>query len=261
MTHCSWTPTAYLFPLMLLYFLLFRVQITDCLSIPTIKMMHNHCILWMETLWTLKCHHSPICSSAVIYFPGDNIRYTGRHNAEVRTKFITLISGCTTRAATDQRKESGMEDLQSSPSSFRLRANFLWMRRGTLGKVPRNGYVPVGVVPETEGGRGPLSEWPFSLMDTTVHWFPPEPASATTALTAPWKVCTAPPGSPACVTASHPFRWWGFLWMQVKLCLEEEGISAKASWNPATVRSCEINAQLSKSVSQGNQYCSQTELI
>lgn len=261
MTHCSWTPTAYLFPLMLLSFLTFRVQITDCLSIPTIKMMHNYCILWMEMLWTLKCHHSSICSSAVIYFPADSIQYTGTHNAEVSTKFITLISGCTTHAATDEQKQSGMEDLQSSPSPFRLCANFLWLRHGSSGKVPINGYVPVGVVLETEGCRGPLSERPSSLMDTTVHWFPPEPTSATTALPAPWEVCTAPSVSPACVLASHPFHWWGFLWMQVKLCLQQESISGKASWNPATARSCEVNDQLSKSVSQGNQHCSQTELI
>lgn len=100
MTHCPWTPTAYLFPLMLLSFLISQIWIADCLSIPTIKMMHNCCILWMETLWTLKCLHSPICSSAVIYFPADNIQYTGTHSVEVSTTFITLISGHTLHAAT-----------------------------------------------------------------------------------------------------------------------------------------------------------------
>lgn len=158
MTHCPWTPTAYLFPLMLLSFLIFRIWIADCLSVPTVKMMHNYCILWMETLWTLKCHHSPICSSAVIYFPADNIQYTGTHNAEVSKTFITLISGRTKHAATDQRKWSGLEDLQSSPSPFRLCTNFPWLRHGTSGKEPRHGYLPVGGVPKTGGCRCPLSE-------------------------------------------------------------------------------------------------------
>lgn len=84
------------------FLLILRIQIADCLSIPTIKMMHNCCIFWMETLWTLKCHHRPICSSAVIYFPADNIQYTGTHNAKVSTTFIMLISGCTKHVASDQ---------------------------------------------------------------------------------------------------------------------------------------------------------------
>lgn len=110
---------------MLLSFLISQIRIADCLSIPTIKMMHNCCILWMETLWTLKCLHSPICSSAVIYFPADNIQYTGAHNVEVSTTFITLISGHTLHTGTDQWLQPGLEDMQSSPPPFRLWYRFL----------------------------------------------------------------------------------------------------------------------------------------
>lgn len=52
----------------------------------------------------------------------------GTHNAEVSTTFITLIPGCTMHAATDQQKQSGLEDLQSSPCPFRLCTNFPWLR-------------------------------------------------------------------------------------------------------------------------------------
>lgn len=173
MTHCPWTPTAYLFPLMLLSFLISQIRIADCLSIPTVKMMHNCCILWMETLWPLKCLHSPICSSAVIYFPADNIRSTGTHNAEASTTFITLISRHSTHTATDQQQQPGLEDLQSSPSPLRLSYTFL--RFGSSGKEPRHGYLPMGGVPKIRGQRDPWSEQPSSLVDTTVHWFPPRP--------------------------------------------------------------------------------------
>lgn len=170
---------------MLLSFLIFRIRIADCLSIPTVKMMHNYCILWMETLRTLKCHHSPVFSSAVIYFPADNIQYTGTHNAEVSTTFITLISGRTTHAATDQWKQSELEDLESSLSFFKLCRNFPRLRHGSSEKELSHGSLPVAGVPEARGCRGPLSESSSSLMDTTVHWFPPKPASATTALNTP----------------------------------------------------------------------------
>jgi len=112
--------------------------------------MHNYCILWMETLWRLKCHHGPICSSVVIHFPADSIQYTGTHNAEVSTTFITLIPGRTTHPATDQWKQSGLEDLQSSPSPFRLCTNFPWLRRCSSGNEPRHGYLLVGGFPKQE---------------------------------------------------------------------------------------------------------------
>lgn len=143
---------------MLLSFLIFQIQVADCLSIPTVEIIHNYCILRMVTLWTLKCHHSPICSSAVIYFPADNIQYTCTHNAEVSTTFITLISGHTMHAVTDQQKQFGLEDLQRSPPPFRLRTNFPWLICCSCGKEVRHGCLPVGMVPKTGGCRGPLSK-------------------------------------------------------------------------------------------------------
>lgn len=171
---------------MLLSFLIFQIQIADWLSIPTVNIIHNYCILWMVILWTLKCHHSPICSAAVTYFPADNIQCTCTHNAEVSTTFITLMSGHTVHAVTDQQKQFGLEDLQSSPSSFRLCTYFPWLICCSCGKELRHGCLPVSMVLKTGGCRGPLSEWPSSLVDTAVHWFPAKAASATAELSAPW---------------------------------------------------------------------------
>lgn len=135
----------------------------------------------------------------------------GTHNAEVSTTFITLIPGRTTHATTDQQKQSGLEDLQSSPSPFRLCTNFPWLRCCSSGKEPRHGYVPVGGGLKRGGCRDLLSEWPSFLSAQTVHWFPPKLARASPTHCAPWEVCTALAGS---------LHRWGVLWTQMKLCLE-----------------------------------------
>lgn len=59
------------------------------------------------------------------------------------------------------------------------------------------------------------SDLPFCLLDPTLHWFPPKLVRSTPAH---WEVYTVPPVS----LHWNPFHWWGFLWMQMKVCLESE---------------------------------------
>lgn len=102
----------------------------------------------------------------------------GTHNAEVSTTFITLIPGCTMHAATDQQKQSGLEDLQSSPCPFRLCTNFPWLRCCKVVLERSQGMAMCqweGFSKEEDVGTHCQSDLPSGLVDTTLHWFPPEP--------------------------------------------------------------------------------------
>lgn len=171
----------------------------------------------------------------------------GTHNAEVSTTFITLIPGHTTHAATDQQKQSGLEDLQSSPSLFGLCTNFPWLRCCSSGKEPRHGYVPVRGVPETGGCRDLLWEWPSF------------PSGGYNPVLVSSKACQNHPCTPCSLGGLHSTPCVIPL---VRLVVDADEALSRIrhlwksilkSCHTVTVGSHEANAQLSKSMSQGNQ--------
>lgn len=165
----------------------------------------------------------------------------GTHNAEVSTTFITLIPGRTMPATTDQQKQSGLEDLQSSPSPFSLCTNFSWLRCCSSGKEPRHGCVPVGEVLERGGHRDLLSEWPSFLSGG----YNPAPLPSKACQSHPCTLCSLGGlhSSPCAITlvrffvdADEALSRVGHLWKSVlKSC--------------HTLRSHEANAQLSREIS------------